>query len=197
MTDAVRDEIRALEEKIVKEKERLAELRRSLPPRTIADYELLGQGGRSVRLSDLFGDKSDLILIHNMGTGCTYCTLWADGLNGVLDHLQDRAAVALISPDAPNVQANFAASRGWQFPLVSASGSSINRDLGMVGSDGESAYPGVSTFRRDPDGSLHLIAQATFGPGDDFCSVWPLLDLLADGANGWEPKYRYGGLTMA
>jgi predicted dithiol-disulfide oxidoreductase (DUF899 family) len=32
----------------------------------------------TVRLSELFAGKADLILIHNMGTTCPNCTLWAD-----------------------------------------------------------------------------------------------------------------------
>jgi hypothetical protein len=36
------------------------------------------------------------------------------------------------------------------------------------------------------------VATAPFGPGDAFCPTWHVLDLLADGAAGWEPKYKYG-----
>jgi predicted dithiol-disulfide oxidoreductase (DUF899 family) len=38
-------------------------------------------------LLDMFGGKDRLLLIHNMGQGCRYCTLWADGFNGFLPHL--------------------------------------------------------------------------------------------------------------
>ena len=39
-------------------------------------------------LLDLFGDRDTLLAIHNMGQGCRYCTLWADGFNGLLPHLE-------------------------------------------------------------------------------------------------------------
>jgi predicted dithiol-disulfide oxidoreductase (DUF899 family) len=48
----------------------------------VEDYEPLGWGNKKVRLSSLFGKKDELILIDNMGQGCPYCTMWADGFNG-------------------------------------------------------------------------------------------------------------------
>ena len=63
-----------------KAQQRFKELRRQTPPETVPDYELRGTDG-VVRLSEMFGAKSDLILIHNMGAGCPYCTMWADGFN--------------------------------------------------------------------------------------------------------------------
>jgi hypothetical protein len=75
-------------------------------PEEVADYHLTTLQG-TVRLSDLFGGKTDLILIHNMGTTCPNCTLWADGLNGIYHHLADRAAVVVSSPDPPEVQQRF------------------------------------------------------------------------------------------
>ena len=79
---------------------KLAELRRKLPHEAVDDYQLQGPNG-PVSLSALFGEKEDLILVHNMGSGCSYCTLWADNFNGVAHHLQDRAAFVLVSPRQP------------------------------------------------------------------------------------------------
>lgn len=79
----------------------------------------------TVRLSDLFGRHEDLMVVHNMGSSCPGCTLWADGYNGVHHHVVTRAAFVVSSPDPPDVQEAFAASRGWRFlmwtlsPLVS------------------------------------------------------------------------------
>ena len=55
-------------------------------PEEVADYPLATLQG-TMRLSELFAGKADLILIHNMGTICPNCTLWADGLNGIYHHL--------------------------------------------------------------------------------------------------------------
>ncbi len=91
--------------------DKMRALQSGIEPETTPDYEFAGQYG-TVRLSELFGDKSDLFVIHNMGRGCPYCTMWADGFNGVLPHLEDRAAFVVSTPDAPDVQRGFAEARG-------------------------------------------------------------------------------------
>ena len=58
-----------------------------------------------------------------MGQGCRYCTLWADGFNGLLSHLESAMAVVLLSKDPPELQRRFANSRGWRFALVSGANS--------------------------------------------------------------------------
>jgi predicted dithiol-disulfide oxidoreductase (DUF899 family) len=87
----------------------------SLEPEEVSDYTFATADG-TVRLSALFSGNRDLIVIHNMGTTCPYCTLWADGFNGISDHLASRAAFVVSSPDRPEVQKKFAAGRGWRFP---------------------------------------------------------------------------------
>ena len=49
-------------------RERLREARRALPPEPFADHALTGPDGEPVWLSALFGDKPDLIAVHNMGS---------------------------------------------------------------------------------------------------------------------------------
>ncbi|MGE5721798.1 MAG: DUF899 family protein [Sphingomonadales bacterium] len=160
---------------------------RATPPEPVEDYVFAGPDG-PVRLSQLFGDKKDLFVIHNMGRGCVYCTMWADGFNGVYDHLSNRAAFVVSSPDAPEVQREFAASRGWRFPMVSHAGTTFAADMGFYGNGGW--QPGVSAFRRTEQG-IERVSDTELGPGDDFCSVWHFLDLLPEGAGGWTPKFRY------
>ena len=179
---SVAGEIQALERQ-------LAELRSGREPEAFADYTFKDGDGAPITLSSLFGDASELLLVHNMGRGCRFCTLWADGFNGVADHLADRAAFVVASPDEPEVQRAFARSRGWTFRMVSVSGTTFSKDAGyeMNGSP----TPGVSTFPKTPDGGIERVGHAPFGPGDRFCGVWHLLDLLPEGRKGWEPKYEY------
>ncbi|MCW5941047.1 MAG: DUF899 family protein [Fimbriimonadaceae bacterium] len=158
--------------------------------RIVPDYELLGLDGAPVPLSSLFGDKRDLLAVHNMGAGCTYCTLWADGFVGLYPHLADRAAFVLVSGDPPEAARRFSESRGWPFPIVSGHDSAFSRDLGFLLPNDE-RWPGVSAFYREDDGSIRLVGSDVFGPGDPYCAAWPLFGLLRDGPNGWEPKYRY------
>ena len=128
-----------------------------------------------------------LFVIHNMGTCCPSCTLWADGFNGVYLHLRNRAAFVLSSPDPPERQRKFAAERGWRFPMVSHQGTTFADDMGYRGTAAaagrlRSEAPG----RQDHAGRGHR-----FSPGDDFCTVWHFLGLLPEGAAGWLPKHAY------
>ena len=126
-----------------------------------------------------------------MGARCPLCTTWADGFSGVAHHLEDRAALLLASPDAPKAVAAFAKARGWRFAVASTAGSTFSRDMGFE-PDADHPWPGVLTFHREEDGRIFRVAKASFGPGDDFCSVFSLMPLLRDGQNGWWPKFSYG-----
>ena len=180
-------------EDLERAKQRVVELRRQIPHEPVQDYELQGPDG-GVMLSAMFGGKSDLILIHNMGAGCPYCTLWADEFNGVLHHLESRAAFVVVSPDAPEAQQRLAGKRGWRFRMYSAKDTTFIEDMGF-GSEEEHydshAMPGVSALHKSPDGSIVRVARDFFGPGDPYCGVWHLFDLLQDGPCDWEPKFHY------
>jgi predicted dithiol-disulfide oxidoreductase (DUF899 family) len=154
----------------------------------VRDYRFATPRG-TARLSELFGGKRDLILVHNMGTTCPNCTLWADGLNGIYHHLADRAALVVSSPDPPAVQQRFAQSRGWMFPMVSHQGTTFAEDMGYRSTSG-GWLPGISVFRRD-DNRIVRVADASFEPGDDSCTLWHVLDLLPGGAGEWTPKFSY------
>jgi predicted dithiol-disulfide oxidoreductase (DUF899 family) len=173
----------------------MRKLQARVEPQPVQDYLLAGWDG-PVRLSELFGGKRDLILIHNMGTGCSSCTRWADGFNGVYDHLASRAAFVVASPNPVQVQKKFAASRGWRFPMVSYEGSTLAEDLGYrEGGDPLDEKlggwnPGVSFLRRQGDRIVRL-SDTEFGPGDDFCVVYHLFDLAPGYGLDWAPSYKY------
>ena len=185
-------EVDAIEQQIAALKLKAAEARRRIEPTPVKDYPLAYAGtGVRVMLSELFGEKTDLIVIHNMGRKCAYCTLWADGFSGVYRHLANRCAFVLATPDEPIIAAAFAGARHWTFPVVSLAGSQFGRDMGFQRDNG-SVTPGASAYTKSPDGKiLRTGAAAEFGPGDNFCPIWHFLDLLKDGPNGWEPKYHY------
>lgn len=182
-------EIERLEKELMDLKARLSEARRSAEPEPVGDYTLKRRDGTDVTLSSLFGEKDDLIVIHNMGRACSYCTLWADGFNGIAEHMADRAGFVVCTPDPPELQAEFSAGRGWRFDMVSSSDLPFYADMGFM--PGGKPWPGVSAFHKNEDGTIVRTGKAIFGPGDDFCAVWHLLDLLPGGPNGWEPKYTY------
>jgi len=189
----LQEELAAAWADLEKAQQRLKEVRRRVPSEPVQDYRLRGPDG-PVRLSELFGGKSDLILIHNMGTGCPYCTMWADGFNGVIHHLEDRSAFVVVSPDSVETQQEFRRNRGWRFRMYSAEGSTLFRDMGFESDEehyGSSAMPGVSAFHKKPVGSVVRVASDFLGPGDAYCSVWHLFDLLRDGVGDWEAKFDY------
>ena len=180
------NQIEQLEREIYEKKKQLSNLRLSLPEQQIRNYEFELTSNGKVSLLDLFGDKNELFVIHNMGKDCSYCTMWADGFNGVYHHLIDQASFVVATPDAPEVQENFKAERKWRFPMISVKESSFTDDLGFQ--KGKSMLPGVSTFRKDDHGLIYLHAQAPFGPGDDYCVTWSLFDLLPSGAKDVKVK---------
>jgi predicted dithiol-disulfide oxidoreductase (DUF899 family) len=169
-------------------REEMREIQSNIEPQEVRDYTF-GSPDGEMRLSDLFDRHKDLLMVHNMGSKCAYCTLWADGYNGVYDHLASRAAFVVSSPDPVHVQQEFAASRGWRFRMLSHEGTSFAQDMGYRTSRGE-FRPGVSVFRLE-GGRLLRVSDSSSCPGDDFCALWHLLDLIPEGPGTWKPKFSY------
>lgn len=163
----------------------LAAARANADTREVPNYTFQTADGQ-VTLSELFGDHDKLIAIHNMGQGCRYCTLWADGFNGFVPHLENAAGFVLLSKDAPDVQRQFANERGWRFRMASHQGSDYLKEQGHDGAN----HPGVVCYQRK-DGKIHRISSSNFGPGDIFCSMWSLLSLVGLDANTWTPQFSY------
>ena len=166
---------------------KMREVQAAIEPQEVQDYEFSSAVGGK-RLSELFGKHDTLFVVHNMGRSCAHCTMWADGFNGVFDHLRDRAAFVVASPDSADEQQKFAANRGWRFPMVSTQGTSFAHDMGY--SRENVPLPGVSVFKRK-DGRMVRVSDTSFSPGDDFCTVWHFFDLLPEGAAGWRPRFEY------
>jgi predicted dithiol-disulfide oxidoreductase (DUF899 family) len=164
-------------------RERMRDTLADVEPQPVSDYAFTTPDGQ-VHLSDLFGDHEDLIVVHNMGASCSYCTLWADGYNGVHQHVVTRAGFVVSSPDRPEVQRKFAESRGWKFPMVSHAGSTFAADMGYVSSTG-GWLPGVSVFRREGE-LITRVSDTGFNPSDDFCTLWHFFDLLPGGVGDWQ-----------
>lgn len=179
--------IAELEEKLQALKKDVSEARRARPPEVVKDWELQDLDGKPVRLSGLFGGHYDLLVIHNMGKRCNYCTLWADGMNGFVRHFDARCGFALCSADPPAIAREHAKARGWTYRVVSGAASEFARAMGFTDEKG-APWPGVSAFHKRTDGSIVRTGKAPFGPGDDFCAVWPLFDLFEGGAGKWEPR---------
>ena len=180
-------EIENLSAQIFELTTRLHQLQKGNSGSTIPNYPFETQNGQ-ITLLELFGDQDTLMLIHNMGQGCRWCTVWADGFNGFLPHLESAMSVVLVSKDAPEVQRRFANSRGWRFRLASHGGGKyIQEQSAEAGVDNT---PGVVVYQRDGD-TITRKNSAVFGPGDLYCSLWHLLALAGLGEPEFTPQFNY------
>ena len=179
--------VHELQLQIMKLKEELAQEIADRAPELVEDWSLTNLDGSGVKLSELFGEQRELLVIHNMGRGCHYCSLWGDTMIGIAKHLQQRCAFVLCSNDPSDMIQEFRELRGWEYPCVSGRGSGFAKAMGYMNDEG-GALPGVSAFHLQSDGSIVRTGHASFGPGDDFCGVWPMLDLIKGRKGDWEPE---------
>src|SRR5215813_2251781 len=132
-----REELRRAEIELMRQRERVAELRRALPPGAIIpDYEFLegpaslddgDEPIRAVRLAELFTAPDRSVVIYHFMFGkkqtraCPMCTAWIDGLNGVAHHLAQNIDLAIVAAADPAALRAFARERGWdRLRLLSA-----------------------------------------------------------------------------
>ena len=179
--------INALEAQIMKLTGELQALRKTSGGNEVRNYTFATDAGETDLLS-LFGDHDTLLVIHNMGQGCRYCTLWADGFNGLVPHLESALALVLVSKDSPELQRQFANSRGWRFRLASHGGGDYIREQTVL--PGEDNMPGAVVYEREGN-IIRRKNACVFGPGDLYCAMWSLLGLAGIGAADWTPQFNY------
>jgi predicted dithiol-disulfide oxidoreductase (DUF899 family) len=212
---AAREELRLAEIALMRQRERVAALRRALPPGAeVADY-LFEEGPadldagdepvRQVRLSELLGGPERSVVIYQLMFGkrqttpCPMCTLWIDGFNGVAHHLDQHVDFAVAAAaDLPALRA-YARERGWRnLRLLSCGASSFKFD--MNGEDAEGNQDStISVFGRDVAGVLrhvytaHPRMAADIGErGIDLLNpVWHVLDLTPQGRGDWYAELSY------
>ena len=172
----IEKKFKKLEKEITKSRKKMLKLNSKLAKMDVEEYTFKDRDGNQINFSQMFGNKNDLIVIHNMGKSCSYCTMWADGFNGIFPHIEKRTAFVLISPDAHEIQKEFADSRGWKFKMYSGKENSFIKDMGYW-NEKDGYWPGASVFHKE-DGKIKRISKTFFGPGDYFCSVWHFFDML-------------------
>src|SRR5215510_10124322 len=150
---AKREELRQAEIELMRQRERVAELRRALPPGAVLqDYEFLegpaslddgDEPVRKVRLSELFTapDRSLVIYQFMFGkkqtTACPMCTAWIDNINGIAHHLAQNIDVAIVAAADPATLREFGRDRGWtRLRLLSAGENTFKYDLGSEDREG-------------------------------------------------------------
>lgn len=185
--DTAKNEIQKIEQEMYDLSLKLGELRKNAAPVEVPNYTFTTLTGE-VSLLELFAGKDQLLAIHNMGQGCRYCTLWADGLNGFVPHLEDAFSVVLLSKDSPELQKTFANSRDWRFRMASHGGGAYIQEQSVKAS--QDNMPGLVCYEKKGD-RIYRKNSSIFGPGDQFCSLWHILSLAGRGEEDWVPQYDY------
>src|SRR5437588_8842689 len=213
---AKRDELRLAEIELMRQGERVAELRRRLPQGAIVrDYEFeegpanLDAGDtpvRKVRLSELFTGPNRSVVIYQFMYGkkntspCPMCTLFIDGWNGVAHHLAQNVDVAIVAAADPKTLRAHARKRNWdKLRLLSAGANTFKYDLGSEDREGNQDST-VSVFIRDGAGAVRHFYSAHPSMAEDIkergldllCPVYNVLDLTPQGRGDWYAELGYG-----
>ena len=69
--------------------------------------------------------------------------------------------------------------------MVTYHGTRLAEDTGYGGDGGY--RPGVSVFQKKGK-EVVRVSDTSFEPGDLYCSVWHLFDLIPEGSAGWQPQ---------
>jgi len=176
-------EIESLEAEIRRLTQKLDDLRAARSGEEVANYSFDTLTGDTT-LRDLFAGRDQLLVIHNMGQGCRYCTLWADGINGILDHLESAFSVVLVSKDPPERQRAFANSRHWRFRLAS------HQNSPYFAEQTNGNEPGAALYELHGD-RITQKNSCEFGPGDLYSPMWHFLALAGLDESSWTPQYRH------
>jgi predicted dithiol-disulfide oxidoreductase (DUF899 family) len=211
-----REELRLAEIDLRNQREKVATLRRQLPPGAILeDYEFvegpasLEEGDtptRKVRLSELFTAPTRALVIYQIMYGkknttpCPMCTAWLDSWNGIAHHLAQTIDVAAVAAaDLPELRAH-ARKRGWdKLRLLSAGLSTFKYDLGSEDREGAQDST-ISVFTLDKPGTVrHFYSvHPRLSPDmdtrgiDEYNPIWNILDLTPQGRGKFDASLGYG-----
>lgn len=211
-----REELRLAEIELMRQRERVAELRRHLPQGApIQDYQFeegphyLNAGdapARAICLSELFTRPYRSLVIYHLMFGkkqskpCPMCTAWIDGANGIAHHLAQNLDFAVVAAaDLPTLRAH-ARSRGWdKLRLLSAADSTFKYDLGSEDREGGQDST-ISVFTRDTDGTVRHFYSAHPRMASDIqergidllAPMWHFMDLTPQGRGNWYASLDYG-----
>jgi predicted dithiol-disulfide oxidoreductase (DUF899 family) len=201
-----RDALLAEEIELRRRIERVAELRRALPPGGTVpnDYTLTGENG-PVKFSQLFGDKQTLAVYSYMyGPGreqpCPMCTSLMSAWDGEALDVEQRIALVMVARSPIERLLKFKQERGWRhLNLYSDTSGDFTRDY--VSAD-DADMPAFNVFTRRDGTIRHFwsgeMGGSTADPGQDprgapdLMPLWTILDNTPDGrGSDWYPKLSY------
>ena len=211
-----RDELLDAEIELRRSIESVAAKRRALPlgGRVPEDYVFEEAPGndaatvREVRLSELFADRKDSLIIYSfmfgpeMKEACPLCTSILDGLDGQAPHVSQRASLAVVAKSPIGRIIDFARTRGWRnLRLLSSARSTYNHDYQGENAAGDQ-LPGVNVFVKRKGHVYHSYSTELLlvppEPGQDgrpvdiIWPLWNLLDFTPEGrGENWRPRLSY------
>lgn len=212
---SARNELLQAEQELRSRLAAVAAMRRELPPGgpVQEDYEFLeidlaSGSTQSIRFSELFGDKNDLIVYSYMygpdwSEPCPSCTSVIDGLDVSSRHVRQQAELVVVGKASPKQLFDIATERGWKdLRLLSSENNSYTRDyLSQPQESTESLLPVLNVFHRDGGETRHFWASETLWTPmpaghprhvDTAWPMWGLLDMTRSGRDAdTNPKLRY------
>jgi predicted dithiol-disulfide oxidoreductase (DUF899 family) len=189
--------------------ERVAAMRRALPPggEVRGDYRFIGEEG-PVDFAGLFRDKPTLVAYSYMfgpqrERPCPMCTNLLDSWDGVADDVGQHASLVVIARSPIEKLAAWKRERGWKhLRLYNDANGAYTRDYFGVAPDG-SEIPAMNVFTRRDGTIRHFwsgeMSGGTADPGQDPrgapdpSPLWMVLDLTPEGRPPhWYPSLDYG-----
>ncbi len=198
-----RTELLAEEIELRRHIERVARMRRALPPGGAVTriYRFQGPDG-PVTLEDLFGDKDTLIVYSYMfgpqrAKPCPMCTSLMAAWEAKAPDIEQRVALAMTARSPIDRLLEAKAARGWTWLKVySDQDGDFTRDY-VSAEDAD--MPAYNVFTRR-DGTLRHFYSEEMGEADpgqdprgapDPDPLWRLLDTTPEGRGDWYPKLEY------
>jgi predicted dithiol-disulfide oxidoreductase (DUF899 family) len=201
---AARKELLAAEKEFTRQRDAISARRRELPwVKVEKNYTFDGPNGK-VSLSEMFRDKSQLIIYHFMlgpgwEQGCPSCSFLGDHFDGSLVHLnaRDIAFSAVSRASMPEIAA-FKKRMGWKFPWVSSNQNDFNYDYQVSFTKEQMAQgtvdynyakqkfpseeaPGLSVFYKNAAGEI-FHTYSTYGRGlDILLGAYNFMDMAPKG----------------
>ena len=186
--------------------ERVAEMRRALPPggAVAKDYRFDGESGPAT-FADLFGDKQSLVIYSYMygpkrERPCPMCTSLLSAWDGEALDVAQRVSLVVVARSPIARLVAFRNERGWRhLRLYSDPSGDYTRDY--VSAD-DADVPALNVFTRRDGPIRHFwsgeMGSSTADPGQDprgapdLMPLWTILDSPPEGRGGdWYPKLSY------
>ena len=188
--------------------ERVAEMRRALPPggSVKKNYQFVGETG-PVSFEELFGDKDTLVIYTYMfgpqrERPCPMCTSLLSSWDGETPDIMQRVAFAVTARSPIEKLVAFKQERGWRHLLLYSDRSGeFSQDYHAITADGGDDA-GLHVFTRR-DGTIRHFWSGEMGgvtsdPGQDprgapdLMPLWTIIDCTPEGRSPtWYPKLSY------